>query len=257
MRAETARALVDLNRRFYSELADSFDGSRRSPWSGWDSLIDAALPRIDPHASSVRLLDLGCGNGRFVLRLATALRGRSLEAVGLDVSPGLLAVARERTRGLTGRFHGVMAELLQELPLREGLRFDIVALFGVLHHVPGREHRVELMRRAARSVAPGGSLLVSLWRFRDEPRIAGRAIPRQRGLRLAGLEGGEGELEPGDAFLRWGPSGSDWPCRYCHHVGPSEAERLWRDAGLRPFLELVADGPSGRSNHYLALESCG
>jgi len=69
-----------------------------------------------------RILDLGCGKGRFGRRLAA----RGAQVVGLDASQGMLAEACgiERVRGSARRlpfrggiFHGVMAvELFEHLP---------------------------------------------------------------------------------------------------------------------------------------------
>ena len=48
--------------------------------------------------------------------------------------------------------------------------FSLVALMGVLHHVPGRETRAALVAAAADRLAPGGLLALTLWRFAGRPR---------------------------------------------------------------------------------------
>ena len=66
-----------------------------------------------------------------------------------------------------------------------------------------------------------------------------------------------GQLEAGDALLRFGPD-PDLPPRYCHQVADAELDRLAED--LCPFgLELQglgdyrADGSEGDLNRYLVL----
>ena len=94
-------------------------------------------------------LDLGCGAGGLVRRLAA----RAGRVTGIDVSPAMLALARERTADLPN------VELLEAdlmtcpLPLSG---FDLVCAVATLHHLP----LVPALARAASLVRPGGHLLV-------------------------------------------------------------------------------------------------
>ena len=77
---------------------------------------------------SKRILDAGCGMGRFT-RVAAGLGG---EVVGVDLSDSVFR-AREITRQFPS-VHIVQADLLR-LPFCEHT-FDIIYSFGVLHHTP-------------------------------------------------------------------------------------------------------------------------
>jgi SAM-dependent methyltransferase len=62
MKDETLRALNTINRVFYRDSAPSFDATRDAPWPGWQPL----LPLLQGlEGDPARILDLGCGNGRF------------------------------------------------------------------------------------------------------------------------------------------------------------------------------------------------
>src|ERR1700678_3977041 len=59
-----------------------------------EHIYNVIRARIRPGFQPARVLDYGCGVGRLVVPLAR----RSEKAVGVDVSPGMLAEARENCR---------------------------------------------------------------------------------------------------------------------------------------------------------------
>jgi SAM-dependent methyltransferase len=96
-----------------------------------------------------RVLDLGCGAGRFV----AALRAAGVEAVGADVAEAALERARRNVPG--GEF--VLAEPDGTLPLAHR-SVDLVWCSEVLEHVVDTLH---LLTEARRVLRPGGRLLVT------------------------------------------------------------------------------------------------
>ncbi len=97
------------------------------------------------------VLDFGCGTGITAPYLLELLGAKQL--VGVDVSPGSLAVARRDCSSDRIRFFPTHE-------LDPAARFDLVYCNGVFHHVPLAERReaVAYIRRALR---PGG--LLALW----------------------------------------------------------------------------------------------
>ncbi len=93
----------------------------------------------------LRILDLGCGKGRFARRLIE----KGAEVVGLDPSSGMLAKAHglDRVRGSATR-----------LPFGSGT-FDAVIAVEVIEHLPegGLAAALDDMRRVLR---PGGRLAI-------------------------------------------------------------------------------------------------
>jgi SAM-dependent methyltransferase len=94
-------------------------------------------------------LDLGCGTGTFVRLLAQ----RAERVLGLDLSPQMIRIARERSTGLRNVTFEVADATVWAFP-RE--RFDCIASIAALHHLP----LAETLTRMRAALRPGGTLLV-------------------------------------------------------------------------------------------------
>jgi SAM-dependent methyltransferase len=97
-----------------------------------------------------RVLDLGCGTGRFV----AALRDAGADAVGVELAETALRRARANAPGADLR----LVEPDGTLPLDHG-SVDLVWCSEVLEHVADTEHLLLEVRRVLR---PGGRLLVTV-----------------------------------------------------------------------------------------------
>lgn len=105
------------------------------------------LPR--PGGERPRLLDVGCGDARFLGEVEAAV-----EAYGVDVSARALAHGRRMVPGAL-----LVEGSAAALPFPDE-RFDLVTLLDVIEHVPdGEEPRV--LAEARRVLRPGGRLVIS------------------------------------------------------------------------------------------------
>ena len=104
--------------------------------------------------SDTRLLDVGCGTGRFLAQIKS--NWPRLKVAGVDLSPHYLAEARERLEAWS------RVELVQgaaeELPFAEA-EFDVVTSVFLLHELP-RKVRHAALREMARVLKPGGMLVM-------------------------------------------------------------------------------------------------
>jgi SAM-dependent methyltransferase len=116
-----------------------------------------ALARVQP---GERALDVGCGCGETSLELAAAVGPRGA-VVGLDVSEGMLALAKQRGAGLGQlRFAlGDAAEYVADAP------FDLIySRFGVMFFADP----LQAFRRLHAGLVPGGRLVFVCWRAPGE-----------------------------------------------------------------------------------------
>jgi SAM-dependent methyltransferase len=143
-------------------------------WS-WDS--PAGSSRADrrarlfvEHAAlapGVRALELGCGTGVFLERVA----GCGATIAGLDLSPELLARAQGRLAGVSSV--ALLRGNAEEMPLREHA-FDSVYGSSILHHLDLDRALTELHR----VLRPGGRLVFA------EPNILNPQIAFIFGVRV-------------------------------------------------------------------------
>jgi SAM-dependent methyltransferase len=142
------------------------------------SLLDVDLRFVEEHCPRPgRLLDLGCGTGRLLTRLAQHGYG----VVGVDLSEEMLAVASAKTRATVPLLRANIAEL-------NGLRdqgFDYAAcLFSTLGMVLGAETRRRVAAHVFRLLRPGGCFILHVHnRWFNVWNAPGRAWLLQNGWR--------------------------------------------------------------------------
>lgn len=109
------------------------------------------LVRVRPAPA---ILDVGCGTGINLIEAARVL-GPARALAGIDLSPGMVAVARAKAA-----FLGVPADIrvgdAEALPYPAG-SFDLVLCNSVFHWL---RDRARAAREFARVLAPGGQLLL-------------------------------------------------------------------------------------------------
>lgn len=186
-------AVFDHNRHYHGVLLRELEGRR----------LHAAL-------------DLGCGTGVFSRQLAA----RADAVLGVDLSPGMLHVARASAGDLPNLRFEERDVTAWELPRAH---FDCIASIATLHHLP----MAPTLMRLREALAPGGMLLV-LDLVRDAtPLDFARsllAIPANLLLHLAKT----GALrDPPALRAAWLAHG-----RTDHYLSIAEVRRACADAGL-------------------------
>jgi len=116
------------------------------------SAIAAEVP------AGAKLLDVGCGPGEVLARLATI--APAIEATGVDVDPAMIERAQRRAdralaRGATGRPAFVVADAAS-LPFADA-SFDVVVSSFSVHHWPDRHAG---LAEAMRVLRPGGRAII-------------------------------------------------------------------------------------------------
>ncbi|MEH1934067.1 MAG: class I SAM-dependent methyltransferase [Nostoc sp.] len=110
-----------------------------------------------PQRQDIRILDAGCGTGvgtEYLVHL-----NPQASVVGIDLSTGALAVAKERCqRSGANRveFHHLSLFDVEQLPGE----FDLINCVGVLHHTPDPIRGIQAL---AKKLAPGGLMHIFVY----------------------------------------------------------------------------------------------
>jgi ubiquinone/menaquinone biosynthesis C-methylase UbiE len=136
-------------RSYYDEFSDSYERHRHQ---GYHQFLDDLEVSLARDYCQGRVLEAGCGTGLILRRLAVG----ALQAVGLDLSAGMLSWARRR--GLS-----VTQGSVDALPFPDAC-FDAVVSFKVLAHIPPI---AEAIAEFARVTRPGGHLVLEFYNRRS------------------------------------------------------------------------------------------
>lgn len=136
-------------REVYDAVAEAYDRQLADELDE-KPLDRALLDGFVELAGSGTVADVGCGPGHVTRFLAA----RHPDVLGVDLSPGMLAVARDRGPGL--RF---VAGSLLALPVADAALAGVLALYSIIHLTA--EERGRVCGELARVVRPGGTVLVA------------------------------------------------------------------------------------------------
>ena len=142
-----ARAVYDATASAYAQQV----GTELNPV--FEGPVDRALLTAFVELAALTdapVADVGCGPGR----VAALLAAQGLHVVGVDVSQGMLAVAREAHPDI--RFD---EGLLTALPFAKGSLGGVVCWYSIIHTPP--EHLHEVFAELKRVLKTGGHLLLA------------------------------------------------------------------------------------------------
>lgn len=145
-----ATGSLDSNRAYYDAFSTRYEAQRgdNDP-GGYHEMLDLLESDfVRPFGAGRDVLEVGCGTGLVLLRIRRFARS----VKGVDLSPGMLARARER--GLD-----VVEGSATALPFPDA-SFDVTCSFKVLAHVPEIEQALAEMLRVTR---PGGTVVAEFY----------------------------------------------------------------------------------------------
>lgn len=247
MNSQTINHLNDVNKTFYETIAPSFSLTRQRPWDGWQR-VWTHIETLDKNPLNV--LDIGCGNGRFGVLCRQQLAPEvHLNYTGLDQDDHLLHFAQQNMAELEN-----VSSTLQNIDIIDALRnkqpfasslFNLIAVFGVFHHIPSKELRQSLFNTIDQQLESGGTAVVTFWQFDHNEALMQRKVSAQS----VGID--EKELEDGDYFLTW--ERDQFAVRYCHLMSLEEQAELLKNTHLQRIDTFEADGKTGKENRYIIL----
>lgn len=231
-----AEYLLVENRQDYDKIAKDFSNSRAFLWEELIPLANYIEPKD-------RILDLGCGNGRFF----GLLREKDVEYVGVDSSEELIKIAKEKYQEDNVKFS--VAEALN-LSFPDKF-FNKIYCIAVLHHIPSDNFRLKFLNEAKRVLKPGGLLILTVWNLKEQKGALWFLI-KYTILRIFG----KSKLDKKDIFYPWKDSQRKITVqRYFHCFDKKELEILIKKLGFHVRdAGFLARGKSKKANLYVVAE---
>ncbi len=260
MTTQTARKLIKLNQDFYNRIGKYWNHNQNYYWQGWQQVIDSFKPK----GNTIRVLDLGCGNGRFYFFLKQQLSHLQINYTGIDNSRFLLDIAQQ-SLSKEKSFRTIkqdQSSLLQKLFYCDLLlnnwpkivitqKFDLIVAFGLLHNIPSTTFRTDFLQRATELLSLSGRLVFTTWRFRDIDRLKKRIVNLDSNEVKEFLDKNQinkAEFEENDFLLDWVKL--EHAYRYSHAYCEKEIAELTTKSNLKILNSFLADGRSENQNEY-------
>lgn len=257
MNRQTFNKILQINKDFYECVAEEFDTSRQYAWKGWEQVLKEINAYItETGLESIRVLDLGCGNGRFYKFLTENLEIK-IEYVGIDNNEALLEKARDIKVRIRDRVDFIFGDVLTSLnEVLNGLdetynynSFDLVVAFGITHHIPDVEFRKEWATKVLDLSCY--MTVLTFWNPTDTKQFR----PLAKGEIAKILKINPSELDDSDYFLIWGNDNyttntnrntCEEDCiRYVHIWKENEINEINKNSKL-----FYADGKGNNLNIY-------
>ena len=235
MNSAIAARLVELNRGFYTNFSDPFSATRHRIQPGVRRVIESLQ-------GDENILDLGCGNGEFARELAR--RKHTGSYLGVDFSVPLLRNAESLPGVFSARFK--QADLTKLSAFTDQLittdSYSLITAFAVLHHIPSRELRLDILKTVGQLLNPGGLFIHSNWQFLNSEKLKSRIQDWSKADLSAK------DVDSNDYLLDWRSGGEG--LRYVHHFDESELQELANATGFQIKDVYYSDGETGNLGLY-------
>ncbi len=139
-------------RVFFNKVAATWDDLKQDLFGDFDlnqTLMECLYTGKQNYKT---IVDLGCGTGEFL----SLINSRVKKCIGVDSSPKMLELARDRFSNIKSDYEFRLGEL-EHLPVKEK-EVDSAIINMVLHHIAVPS---QVIYEARRVLAPGGSIVIA------------------------------------------------------------------------------------------------
>lgn len=154
MREELVKKILKDTEDGYDLICEKFSQTRNRFWKGLGFISKFAKENSN-------ILDFGCGNGRLV----EIFVDKDIKYVGVDVSEGLINLAKKNVAGLRKsrniQFLKIESEF-KKLPFPSDF-FDSIYSIAVFHHLPSDKLRLDIASELYRLVKKDGFIIITVW----------------------------------------------------------------------------------------------
>lgn len=224
-------AFADVYDEWYADVSDA-ESAVRSLLRMSERESSGASDRPAPHTA---ILELGVGTGRLALPLALA----GPTVIGLDASPEMIAVLRDKPRSQVVR---ALVGDMTRIPLADGSVGLVFCAFNTFFNVPSESLQRRCLAEVRRILRPGGVLAIEAFVPMGGMPERGVAVKESTEDRVVvttalhdpvsqTIRGRHLEVTPEDARTR------PWTLRY---ATPDQLDEMARSVGLRPGRRMGA-----------------
>ncbi|MCD6471014.1 class I SAM-dependent methyltransferase [bacterium] len=209
MKEEFAQKILKKNKRDYKTIAENFSGTRAYLWP--------ELLRFEEYVKEGdKVLDLGCGNGRFY----ELFKNKKVEYIGVDNCQKLISLARKKYPNANFIFGDAL-----NLPFKNS-EFDLVFSIAVFHHIPSQKYRRQVLKEIYRVLKPDGLLVLTVWNlWQPKLLIKYKIWPIIFGWRKK-------YMDWKDVFIPWKLPSKKVIYRYYHAFCKNELRNLIKQSGF-------------------------
>ncbi len=221
----------------YNEYADEFSKTRTSKWRGWDN-----IPKYltDRDIKKLNVLDIACGNGRFLDYLSSF---NTINYLGIDNSDKLLSIAKVKASQLEINSKFLKIDLnnlnwLDDINSANNLNdneYNLVVAFGITHHIKSHVELNYLYESVNKLLYNKAIFIISYWQFATLDRYKKKMI----------------DIGDNTFKLPFGKNGATRVCKYFNNEDILKVENNIKDIGgftLKDFY--LNDGRENNENLY-------
>jgi SAM-dependent methyltransferase len=206
MQQQTSQIIEKL-KQSYQTIAKDFSDSRSQPWPEF-KILNSYITK------GSKVLDLGCGNGRFFGYLRQ--EGKLVDYTGVDFVPEFLTIAKAKYP-----HQDFVEQNITELDLPH--RYDRIVCIAAFHHIPTARLRKKTLKAMINHLEEDGLILISVWNLWQWKY-------RKFFLKsFLSFLSSAFHHDPRDVSI---PFGKGKIARYYHAFVPFEMPQLLRSAGL-------------------------
>lgn len=160
------KELLEKVKNDYNKISSHFNITRQTDWKEFNLFKKYILDYcfLKPKNYKIKILDIGCGNGRLVNFLKSLEIG--FEYIGIDNSEGQIneALSNSESNRINkeNKIHFQIGDILDLSNLSENY-FDIVFCIAVFHHLPNKNTRNLALKNIYKITQKEGLIMMTSW----------------------------------------------------------------------------------------------
>jgi len=147
MKEKLVKELLNKVQADYRLTAENFDHTRQRQWNEMNDVLEYIN-------DGDRILDWGCGNGRF----HELLKDRNIDYLGIDNCKPLIEIAQEK-------YPDTKWQMTSELPDN---KFNVITAFASWHHLPSKKLRTAKLIEFYNHLERDGLLILTTWNLKQK-----------------------------------------------------------------------------------------